>query len=241
MTISGQVTKGGVALAGVTVTLTGGPGGTRTTDASGNYSFTGLPAGGNYTVTPTLANHTFTPPSAAFNNLQTNQTANFIAQAVNGPPTVAGVTPAAGATATQAFTFSFTDPNGWQDLGVVNILVNFWLDGRNSCYLAYSRPANTLYLINNAGDGYAGSMPLNGSGTLGNSQCTISGAGSSVSGSGNTMTLDAQHDIPGIVRGHQDHVRWRRGTLRRTTRAGSGWGSGRCRERRRPRPRRWRG
>ena len=157
-------------------------------------------------MTPSLANHTFTPPSAAFNNIQMNQTANFIALAGNWPPTVAGVTPAAGATATQAFTFSFSDPNGWQDLGVVNILVNFWLDGSNSCYLAYSRPANTLYLINNAGDGYAGSMLLNGSGTLGNSQCIISGAGSSVSGSRQHDELDAQHDIPGIVRGHQDHV-----------------------------------
>ncbi|MDP2996418.1 MAG: hypothetical protein Q8N47_02945 [Bryobacterales bacterium] len=79
-------------------------------------------------------------------------TANFAAQVVNSPPTVTGVSPAAGVTATQALTFSFTDPNGWQDLGVVNILVNFWLDGRNSCYLAYNRPANTLYLINNAAE-----------------------------------------------------------------------------------------
>ena len=114
---------------------------------------------------------------------------------------MAGVTPAAGATATQAFTFSFTDPNGWQDLGVVNVLVNFWLDGRNSCYLAYSRPANTLYLINNAGDGYAGSMLLNGSGTLGNSQCIISGAGSSVSGSRNTMNLTLNMTFPASFAG----------------------------------------
>ena len=81
--ISGQVTKGGTALSGVTLTLVGGaPGSTQITDGSGNFSFTNLLAGGNYTVTPTLANYTFTPPSSTFNNLQSNQTANFVATAV---------------------------------------------------------------------------------------------------------------------------------------------------------------
>jgi hypothetical protein len=37
------------------MTLTGTTSGSTLTDASGNYSFTGLPSGGNYTVTPTKA------------------------------------------------------------------------------------------------------------------------------------------------------------------------------------------
>jgi hypothetical protein len=93
-TISGQVTKAGAALAGVTVTLTGGPGGTRTTDASGNYSFTALPYGGNYTVTPSLTGNSFTPASTAFTSLQANQTANFAAgtltYTISGQVTKAG-------------------------------------------------------------------------------------------------------------------------------------------------------
>lgn len=48
--IVGQVTGGGVGLAGVTVTLSGGSTGTSTTDVGGQYSFTGLRAG-SYTVT----------------------------------------------------------------------------------------------------------------------------------------------------------------------------------------------
>ena len=97
-TISGQVTTGGAALSGTAVTLTGGPGGTRITDASGNYSFTGLPAGGNYTVTPTLVNYTFTPLSATFNNLQSNQSSSFAASPVTY--TVSGGTGLAGVTIT---------------------------------------------------------------------------------------------------------------------------------------------
>jgi hypothetical protein len=77
--ISGRITKGGVALAGVTVNLTGGNTGIRTTDAAGAFWFTGLRAGGSYAVTPVMTNHVFTPRSYTFNNLQANQTANFIA------------------------------------------------------------------------------------------------------------------------------------------------------------------
>jgi len=34
-------------------------------------------------------------------------------------------------------TFNFTDVRGWQDLDVVNVLINGALDGRDACYLAY--------------------------------------------------------------------------------------------------------
>lgn len=75
-TISGQITENGSPLAGVNVTLSGSQVGVRTTDASGNYSFT-LASGGNYTVTPAKLAFTFTPPSQTFNNLTVNQAANF--------------------------------------------------------------------------------------------------------------------------------------------------------------------
>ena len=75
-TISGQVTNNGVALANVTVTLSGSQPGLRTTDSNGNYSFE-LAAGGNYTVTPSTIGFTFAPPGQTFNNLSAPQTANF--------------------------------------------------------------------------------------------------------------------------------------------------------------------
>ncbi len=77
-TISGQVTENGVALAGVTVTLSGSQPGLRITDSNGNYSFE-LAGGGNYTVTPSLLGFNFGPTSQTFNALSANQTANFSA------------------------------------------------------------------------------------------------------------------------------------------------------------------
>ena len=66
------------------------------------------------------------------------------------------------------FTFTFIDSNGWQDLGVVNILINDALNGNGACYLAYSRPLNTLYLVNDAGNGLLPGFMVNPAGMLGN-------------------------------------------------------------------------
>ncbi len=62
--ISGTVTtSGGSALSGVTMALTGAAAASATTDANGNYTFTGL-ANGTYTVTPSLTGYTFSPTNA---------------------------------------------------------------------------------------------------------------------------------------------------------------------------------
>jgi len=78
-TISGTVTSSGAGLSGVTMTLGGTAPGTATTDASGNYSFTG-PLNGSYTVTPSRTSYTFTPTSLAVTVNGANATAqNFTA------------------------------------------------------------------------------------------------------------------------------------------------------------------
>ncbi|HEX8335762.1 MAG TPA: carboxypeptidase regulatory-like domain-containing protein, partial [Pyrinomonadaceae bacterium] len=74
--LSGRVTSGGAALAGVTVTLSGSKSGTATTDSNGTYSFT-VPAEGGYTVTPSKRNYTFAPQARSFNNLSSAQAADF--------------------------------------------------------------------------------------------------------------------------------------------------------------------
>jgi hypothetical protein len=77
----------------------------------------------------------------------------------------------------------------------LDILVNNYLDGIGACYFALA-PASSasgyLYLVDDAGDGgYVSGTPmfLPSSGSLTNSQCTLNGAGSSISASGNTLTL----------------------------------------------------
>ncbi|HEY1757189.1 MAG TPA: hypothetical protein VGG72_17580 [Bryobacteraceae bacterium] len=124
----------------------------------------------------------------------------FAAQLVFAQPTAGGISPAgvgpgAGSGLAQTFTFSFLDPAGYADLSVLDILINNYLDGAAACYIAFvpaSASTGYLYLVDDGGDGsYVSGTPawLPSSGVWENSQCKISGTGSSVSASGNTLTL----------------------------------------------------
>jgi len=109
---------------------------------------------------------------------------------LGGVPVTVAANPAAGSGPSQNFTFQFSDAAGYQMLGVVNVLINSVLDGRNACYLAYSVPLQTLYLVDDSGDAggsYSGSLVLGSSSTIHNSQCAVSLV--SVLGSETTLTL----------------------------------------------------
>jgi len=106
-------------------------------------------------------------------------------------PWVGGVSPGRSSSATQTYTFTFADTNGWQDITVANVLINSAIDGRYGCYVAFAPASGSVFLVDDAGDAggpYSG-MVLPGSGSVSNSQCTISAAGSSFAGGGNTLTL----------------------------------------------------
>ena len=75
-TISGQVSG---ASSGLPVTLSGSESRTVFTELSGVYSFNLVPAGGNYTVSINSPFFIVTPPSITFNNLSSDQVANFSA------------------------------------------------------------------------------------------------------------------------------------------------------------------
>jgi hypothetical protein len=93
----------------------------------------------------------------------------------------------------QTYTFTLTDTKGAADFGIVDVLVDNFLDGRQSCYLAYIASSKTLLLIDDAGDAggpFAGNMVLNGGAAIiQNSQCAVNGALSSVSAVGTTLSL----------------------------------------------------
>jgi hypothetical protein len=73
--ISGRVTRNGVGISGVTVSLSGTSSVT-TTDQNGFYSFNAV-AGGSYNVTPTSTSYTFSPPTQFVSNLSSPQTFDF--------------------------------------------------------------------------------------------------------------------------------------------------------------------
>lgn len=82
VTVSGQVTAGGVGLNGVTINVNGLQNTSTTTSASGSYSIM-LAPGPTYTLSAALSGYSFSAP-VTFSNLTANQTANFTGVAVPG-------------------------------------------------------------------------------------------------------------------------------------------------------------
>ena len=119
------------------------------------------------------------------------------------PPQAVDVTPGGGTGTSQTLTFTFSDTDGYQDLNVMNVLIRDFLDGDHACYLAYSRPLNVLYLVNDSGTALLPGLTLNGSGSINNSQCGVSGIGSSAEGNGSILTLTLNMTFSGSFAGNK--------------------------------------
>jgi len=139
---------------------------------------------GNHSLTATYSGdaNNATSTSAAVNESVTGGTGSTT-------PNPVSVSPASGGGSSQVMVFTFNDASGWQDLGVVNVLINNVLDGRNACYLAYSRSAGVLYLVADDGGTLSTGLVLGGAGSVSNSQCAVTGSASAAFGSGNTLTV----------------------------------------------------
>ena len=122
---------------------------------------------------------------------------------------VTGMLPSRSDGSGQTYTFNFADSNGFADIGVINILINSAIDGRQACFIAFvpaSATSGSLFLVDDAGDAggpFAGGINLPSNGTASNSRCTINGAGSSVTASGNAMTLKLAISFTPLFNGNQ--------------------------------------
>jgi 6-phosphogluconolactonase (cycloisomerase 2 family) len=128
------------------------------------------------------------------------------ALAINPTPSVVSVSPNTGPpfSANQAFTFTYSHPAGYTNLIWVYGLFtsNQQFTVVNACYFYYNVSTHILYLVGNTGSAVAGTVNLgpSPSGTAANTQCTITAAGSSVSGAGNNLTLKvSMHFLPAFA------------------------------------------
>jgi hypothetical protein len=107
-----------------------------------------------------------------------------------GPPSPVSVTPSSGSGSSQIFSFVSSSPKGYAALSTVLVVVNTTQVSAGECYFLYYPGSNVLYMVNDASTGWVGSIALGQTGILQNSQCSIDAAASSVSGSGNNLTLN---------------------------------------------------
>ncbi len=111
------------------------------------------------------------------------------------PPTPDSVSPTATSSPNQTFTLKYSSHNGkpYTDLSWVFVLFKSGavsLGPAHGCYVLYHQTNNSLFLENDAGNAELGPLTPGTAESLSNSQCTVNGAGTTVSGSGATLTLN---------------------------------------------------
>jgi trimeric autotransporter adhesin len=105
-------------------------------------------------------------------------------------PLAVSVTPSSGSGISQTFQFTYSDPNGYADIALVQMVINSPLSYVGSCSTYYYQATNTILLIQDSGSGYVGSAGLGTPGTLQNSQCVVDTGASTTSKSGNNLTVN---------------------------------------------------
>jgi hypothetical protein len=146
-----------------------------------------LDAAGNVFVAGWTLSTNF-PLVNPYMSVNTDNYAAFVTKyAMATPPVNVSVTPSSGSGASQTFTFQFSNTSGASNMTSAALLISASNSATSACDIVYTPAQNTIQLLTDAGS--AGSAITPGSGSLSNSQCSINGAGSTVSVSGTTLTV----------------------------------------------------
>lgn len=114
-------------------------------------------------------------------------------------PSVVSVTPATGYGNTATFTAQYSDPGGASSLTTVAILLNSAASLNYACYVTYT-PSTGLFTLLNDVASTGGTTATPGGATVQNDQCTLNGAASSVTLSGNSLSITvALAFLPGFA------------------------------------------
>jgi len=117
---------------------------------------------------------------------------NWTIKATNVAPSLGAVTPAvrtSGPAVAKTFSAVYSDADGYSNLKYAYLLVNTTLVGSHGIKLRHDRTVNKLYLYNDAGTGSVGNCTPGVAGSLSNSQGTLNCKATTVTGSGNNLTI----------------------------------------------------
>jgi hypothetical protein len=110
--------------------------------------------------------------------------------AASGVPSAVSVTPASGSGSRQTFALTISDTSGAEAISTAYFLMNSALNGSNGCFIEYNRGADTLRLADDAATAWLEPVTPGTTSSIGNTQCTLNAAGSSVTTSGNTIIVN---------------------------------------------------
>jgi len=116
-----------------------------------------------------------------------------------GLATLVSLSPNIGSGSPQAFAAVVADPNGAADLNAVYLLFNSSTSPAAACYVLYTPSSNQLILKNDAGTANSAPLTPGLAGQVSNSQCALSGTGSSYATNGNNATLTVSLSFSGTA------------------------------------------
>lgn len=172
---------------------TSGPGCTLTETASADWLTVSAPfvSDGFDAISFSAAENTGAQRDATLDFSVGGQWSGSVVQGAAGSPTPGpvSVTPSHGTGIGQVFALQAYDATGYANIGEIDLTIT-GMDG-SVCHAAMSLSGgqSSLYLVGDA-DTFLGPMNLPGTGTLQNSRCTLSAAGSSFSGTGKFATAN---------------------------------------------------
>jgi len=116
----------------------------------------------------------------------------FTSPALAAKPTLGSISPYYGSIAVNTpvtFTTSYSDTNGYAHLQTVRLLINKGLTSVSAVYAYYNQNTNKLYLYNDAGSSSLGGFAPGSANTIENSYGKLNCALTTVTASGNTITV----------------------------------------------------
>jgi uncharacterized protein (TIGR03437 family) len=130
--------------------------------------------------------------AGANNSPQTiSVTLNIGTTAGNAPPYSVELSPFQGSGASQIFTATFNDDNGYADIARASIrFYESYAGVANACIVEYRPQVGQFYLLDDAGVSWLGPITIGFGSSLQNSACMLNGAASSSFGNGTVLTVN---------------------------------------------------
>ena len=130
--------------------------------------------------------------AAGNQNLASTSTDNIVTVVTNVAPQVVSVSPNDGELVIDSpttLTAVYRDGNGYTNMRWCRLLISDSSSQANAAYMLYDRLGNKLYLMNDAGTSLGAGYVPGTNVTLSNSQCEVYVKDTTVSGSGNDLTI----------------------------------------------------
>ena len=115
-------------------------------------------------------------------------------------PSISSLLPTVGNGASQAFTISFADGNGYADIVSTTLLINSYADTSNGCYITYNQTLNRLALFRDSDSSFLYLTP-GANVVIENPACSINGTSVAISAAGIQLALNMQITLKPAVTG----------------------------------------